>query len=69
MGAEEIVQALVEHGVLIRSLAAHHATRGLVRVTVGDAQQNARCVSAFERVVGRVQRPQPPAQLTLPDAE
>jgi histidinol-phosphate aminotransferase len=69
MGAEEIVQGLVEHGVLIRSLSAHHATRGLVRVTVGDAAQNARCVAAFERIVGRAHRPAAQAALTLPDAE
>lgn len=50
--AERLVEALLKDGVLIRSLSVHHAKRSYVRVTVGTREQNARCVAAFERVLG-----------------
>ncbi|MBK7581777.1 MAG: histidinol-phosphate transaminase [Myxococcales bacterium] len=53
VGADGMVAALLGEGVLIRSLGSHHAERSYVRVTVGTREQNARCVAAFERVVGR----------------
>jgi histidinol-phosphate aminotransferase len=53
VGADRMVQALLAEGVLIRSLASHHAEKSYVRVTVGTREQNARCVAAFERVLGR----------------
>jgi len=34
-------------------LMSHHADRSYVRITIGTREQNARCVAAFERVVGR----------------
>jgi histidinol-phosphate aminotransferase len=57
--AERLVQALLAEGVLIRSLAVHHAQKSYVRVTVGTREQNARCIAAFERVLGRVERREP----------
>jgi len=51
-GAERLVEAMLKDGVLIRSLSVHHAKRSYVRVTVGTREQNARCVAAFERVLG-----------------
>lgn len=53
MGADRMVQAILAEGVLIRSLGSHHAEKSYVRVTVGTREQNARCVAAFERVLGR----------------
>jgi histidinol-phosphate aminotransferase len=57
--AERLVDALLEHGVLIRSLTVHHAAKSYVRVTVGMREQNLRCVRAFERVLGRAPRHEP----------
>lgn len=55
--AERLVESMLKDGVLIRSLSVHHAKRSYVRVTVGTREQNARCISAFERVLGgRVRR-------------
>jgi histidinol-phosphate aminotransferase len=51
--AGRLVELLLEQGVLIRSLTVHHAAKSYVRVTVGNREQNARCVRAFERVLGR----------------
>jgi histidinol-phosphate aminotransferase len=51
--AEQLVEALLGEGVLIRSLGVHHANRSYVRITVGTREQNQRCVQAFERVLGR----------------
>jgi histidinol-phosphate/aromatic aminotransferase/cobyric acid decarboxylase-like protein len=57
---------MLSEGVLIRSLAVHHAARSFVRVTVGDESQNARCVEAMRRIVTRLSRPvQPMQELTI----
>jgi histidinol-phosphate/aromatic aminotransferase/cobyric acid decarboxylase-like protein len=53
LSAERMVQSVLAEGVLIRSLVSHHADKSYVRVTVGTREQNARCVAAFERVIGR----------------
>ena len=67
--AERLVEAMLKDGVLIRSLSVHHAKRSYVRVTVGTREQNARCVAAFERVLGgRVRREAPRAYLTVAGA-
>ncbi|MBI5536244.1 MAG: histidinol-phosphate transaminase [Deltaproteobacteria bacterium] len=64
--ADAVVAGMLTEGVLIRSLAVHHAARSFVRVTVGDESQNARCVEAMRRVVSRLSRPtQPIPELTL----
>ncbi len=49
--ADDLVAALLDHGILIRSLSSHHETRRYVRISVGTTQQNARCIAAFERVM------------------
>lgn len=48
--ADQFVAAVLDDGVLIRSLAVHHANKSYVRITVGTPEQNERCVRAFERV-------------------
>jgi len=53
VSADRMVQMLLAEGVLIRSLGSHHAEKSYVRVTIGTREQNARCASAFERVLGR----------------
>ena len=64
--AERLVESMLTDGVLIRSLSVHHAKRSYVRVTVGTREQNARCLSAFERVLGsRARREAPRAYLTV----
>jgi histidinol-phosphate aminotransferase len=70
LGAERLVELLLEQGVLIRSLTVHHAAKSYVRVTVGMREQNLRCVRAFERVLGRGARREPIALSVGPsDAE
>ncbi len=49
--AKDIVASLLDQGVLIRDLSAHHGTQSHVRVTIGTAAENARCIAAFERVI------------------
>jgi histidinol-phosphate aminotransferase len=67
--AERLVEAMLKDGVLIRSLSVHHAKRSYVRVTVGTREQNARCVAAFERVLGgRARREAPRPYLTVAGA-
>lgn len=51
LSADEIVAGMLRRGVFIRLLRAHRADGDLVRITVGDAQQNRRCVEAFREVV------------------
>ena len=51
---ESLVQAMFAEGVLIRSLAVHHAEHSYVRITVGDEEQNRRCVEAMRLVVMRL---------------
>lgn len=69
--AGDFVAAVLAEGVLIRSLEVHHATRRFVRITVGNAEQNAACVQAIERVVSRRTSSQrmPRAHLSPSDAE
>jgi histidinol-phosphate aminotransferase len=65
--AERFVSEVLSEGVLIRSLAVHHATRSYVRVTVGTPEQNERCAGAFERAIARLtldRTPRIPAYLT-----
>ena len=55
MAVDETVQRMLAGGVLVRSLATHHGSRSLVRVTIGRADENSRCVAAFRAAVrGRV---------------
>ena len=59
-GGTTQIDLMLKDGVLIRSLAVHHARRSYLRVTVGTRQQNERCVAAFERVLGRQGRRETP---------
>jgi histidinol-phosphate aminotransferase len=59
LAAEAIVDAMLSEGVYIRSLAVHHAKRSYVRVTVGTAEQNQRCVEAMRQVLSRSVRTAP----------
>ena len=49
--ADEIVDHMLARGFFIRSLQSHRAGRSLVRITVGDREQNVRCVRAMREVV------------------
>jgi histidinol-phosphate aminotransferase len=49
--AEAVARAMLERGVFVRTLAVHHASRSLIRITVGTAQQNTRCVDALRDVL------------------
>jgi len=64
--ADALVDAVLGEGVLIRSLAVHHATKRYVRVTVGTREQNARCASAFRRALGRLRRPAAAEKVAAP---
>jgi 1L-myo-inositol 1-phosphate cytidylyltransferase len=61
MSAQDLVDTLLGDGILIRSLAVHHAAKSYVRVTVGSRRDNQRCVAAFERAVSRSGREPRPA--------
>lgn len=54
--ADDLVARMLGEGVLIRSLSSHHADRTYVRVTVGTAAQNARCVAGMKRVLASAAR-------------
>ncbi|MCC6552473.1 MAG: histidinol-phosphate transaminase [Polyangiaceae bacterium] len=57
MSADAVVAAMLDRGVLVRSLAAHHAGRSMVRITVGNAEQNARCVSLMRQILAPQPKP------------
>ena len=67
LSADELVRRMQDEGVLIRSLGAHHAEKSFVRVTVGSASDNLRCLGALARVVRSVRRNTRPLYAT--DAE
>jgi 1L-myo-inositol 1-phosphate cytidylyltransferase len=48
---DEIVKRLLVRGVLIRSLRSHRVSRSLVRVSVGEPEENRRFVRAFGEIV------------------
>ncbi len=57
IAAGALVDGMMQEAqVLIRSLSVHHAGRTLVRVTVGDEEQNERCVYAMRKVINRLVR-------------
>ncbi len=51
MSSDEIVERMLRKGIFIRSLSSHRAGGNLVRITVGSADQNRRCVRAFRQVL------------------
>lgn len=65
LDAESIVDSMLACGFFIRALHSHHgatpsaghrAARSWVRITVGDAEQNQRCVAALREVLSSVMR-------------
>ncbi len=66
--ARDIVASLLSDGVLIRDLSAHHSTQNHVRVTVGTADDNQRCVSGLARVLSGP-RHATPSYVTVGTAE
>ncbi len=66
--ARDLVAALLSDGVLIRDLSAHHSTQNHVRVTVGTAEDNQRCVSGLARVLS-TPRHATPAYVAIGTAE
>ncbi len=70
MSSDAIVQAMLVEGVFIRSLSVHHMDRGYVRVTVGTAEQNVKCVQQLRRVLaGAARRPSAALRAVASDAE
>jgi histidinol-phosphate aminotransferase len=71
MTAEGVVSGVFREGVLMRSLAVHHANKHFVRVTVGTEEQNRRCAGALSRVVQARLSSEPMARAApeLSDAE
>lgn len=67
--AEDFVARVLEHGVLIRSLAVHHAEKSYVRVTVGTRDQNEVCARALLRTVVELGRAANADYLSPADAE
>jgi len=51
LSSEAVAEAMLGLGVFVRTLSVHHADRGMVRITVGTHEQNARCVEAFRHVL------------------
>lgn len=56
ISAEAIAEAMLRKGVFIRLLAVHHARRSFVRVTIGTAEQNRRCVETMREVLNELGR-------------
>jgi histidinol-phosphate aminotransferase len=56
VAAEQVVARLLRRGILVRTLAAHHAGRSMVRITVGTPEQNAACVAALRADVTRLRK-------------
>ncbi len=48
----DIVEQMLAQGFFIRSLGSHRAGGSVVRITVGDASQNRRCLRALRQVLG-----------------
>jgi histidinol-phosphate aminotransferase len=51
VSADAVVDSMLQRGVFVRKLGVHHAGRTMVRITVGTAEQNARCVAALGHVL------------------
>lgn len=49
---DAIVKGMLAEGVFVRTLATHHLGPGYFRISVGSPDENARCITAFRKVVG-----------------
>ena len=64
LNADDIVAWMLQQGYFIRSLRSHRAGDGLVRITVGNPQQNRGCMKALRRMLEAAAlrvSPHPPA--------
>lgn len=57
LSSEQVVARMLTQGVLIRSLATHHANKNLIRITVGTPEQNERCIAVLTRVLSEAAPP------------
>jgi histidinol-phosphate aminotransferase len=74
ISADAVLREMLERGVFVRTLTVHHAGRGMVRITVGTAPQNERCVELLRELLLRVPAPAAtdrglPLAATVHDAE
>jgi histidinol-phosphate aminotransferase len=51
VSAEAVLREMLDRGVFVRTLTVHHAGRGMVRITVGTAEQNERCISLLREIL------------------
>jgi histidinol-phosphate aminotransferase len=51
LSADGVVDAMLDRGIFVRKLGVHHAGRTMVRITVGTADQNARCLHSMRQVL------------------
>ncbi len=52
ISADAVLREMLERGVFVRTLGVHHGGRGMVRITVGSAEQNERCVALLREILG-----------------
>jgi histidinol-phosphate aminotransferase len=51
VSSDAVMKAMLDRGILVRVLTTHHAGRSMVRITVGNTEQNARCVQSMRDVL------------------
>lgn len=51
ISSEAVLREMLDRGVFVRTLTVHHAGRGMVRITVGTAEQNERCAALLREIL------------------
>lgn len=51
VAAEPVAASMLNLGIFVRTLSVHHADRSMLRITVGTAEQNGRCVAVLRQVL------------------
>src|SRR5262249_61830099 len=51
MSSDALVDALSDRGIFVRKLATHHGGRTAIRITIGTAEQNARCLRVISQLL------------------
>jgi histidinol-phosphate aminotransferase len=69
VSAELVLRELFDRGVFVRTLTVHHAGRGMVRITVGTAEQNERCVDILREILAAGEPKQRTLSAAVHDAE